>query len=148
MKTHTKPYVSEQLQDHESGVRALVAKASGEAYVALRSLSEAQVVQDGVVIFEGDYGGQIYLVARAASVRCSEGALRHLLSDLDGQEWDDPEGARVCFERRGVGMGVSGGMGGGIVSEAVWLHPRLEVNRAAVLEVLDGKRTQITEDAG
>jgi hypothetical protein len=126
----------------------MVAQATGNAYVALHTLSEAQAVTDGVVILEGDYGGQIYVVARAALVRCTDRALRQLSSDLDGQEWDDPEGARVYFERRAVGTGVAGGMGGAVVGDSVWVHPRLEGDRAAVEEVLDGRRTRLRGGAG
>lgn len=74
----------EVLPDHESGLRRMMADASSEPYVAFRTLVEAQAHPEGVVILEGDYGGQIYVVARAASVGCSEEALARLLAELDG----------------------------------------------------------------
>ena len=33
--------------------------------------------------------------------------------------------ARIIYERRAVGSAIAGGMGGGSVSESVWVHPRL-----------------------
>jgi hypothetical protein len=39
----------------------MVADSRAEPYRAFRSLSEAQAVPDGLVVMEGDYGGQIYL---------------------------------------------------------------------------------------
>lgn len=56
-------------------------------FVPLPSLADARDVPDGVVILEGDYGGQIYVVAPAARVACSEGALQLLLRDLDDIAW-------------------------------------------------------------
>jgi hypothetical protein len=74
---------------------------------------------------EGDYGGQIYLVCPVRLVSCSEAALKTLLTDLDQMAWDDPDGAGLFFEARPRGAVVSGGMGGGLVREGVWLHPDL-----------------------
>jgi len=40
-----------------------------------------------MVIFEGDYGGQIYATCPASLVRCSEETLQGLLRDLDTVGW-------------------------------------------------------------
>src|SRR5438552_11511903 len=104
---------SKLLPAHESGVRRMVADARGPPYQALRSLGEAQAALDGVVVMEGDYGGQIYLTCPARLVKCDPGTLEQLLADLDGMAWRDSDGARVFFERQPIGSGVAGGMGGG-----------------------------------
>src|SRR4051812_41695355 len=100
----------------ESGVRSLVAQSEGDEYIAHRSLADAKADCEGVVIFEGDDGGQIYAVAQAAFICCPERQLQRLLSELDAVSWADPESARVFFESLPVGSGVAGGMGGGAVA--------------------------------
>jgi len=45
------------IPEHESSVRRMMADAHRHPYHPLRSLAEAQAVPDGVVIFEGDWGG-------------------------------------------------------------------------------------------
>jgi hypothetical protein len=59
----------EILPDHESGVRRLVSDAQGLSYHPLHSLAEAKSFPDGVVILEGDDGGQIYVVCPASVVK-------------------------------------------------------------------------------
>jgi hypothetical protein len=73
----------ETLPEHESGVRRLVSDAHGIPYHSLRSFEEAKSSSDGVVILEGDDGGQIYVVCPASLVKCSEEALNNLLRDLN-----------------------------------------------------------------
>ena len=60
------------LPSHESGVRRMIADAAGHDYRAFRTLAEAQADSAGGVVFQGDEGGQIYLVCTATAVRCSE----------------------------------------------------------------------------
>jgi hypothetical protein len=101
-----------------------------------------------VVVLEGDHGGQVYVVAPAREVRCSEEALIQLLADIDGGEWNDEDGARVYYERHALGAGISGGTGGGVVSAEIWVHPKLTVPATSVLEVLRGERTRLNSAAG
>jgi hypothetical protein len=131
------------LPDHESGVRRMIADAAGRPYRAFRTLAEARADPDGIVVFEGDYGGQIYAVCPAGAVRCSEDDLRVLLRDLDSFEWDDAGGARVFFEALPMGSIVPGGMGGGRVEEGLWVHPRLAQHATAIQAVVDGRRSRI-----
>jgi hypothetical protein len=131
--------------DHESGVRSLIARSQGEEHVAYRSLVEAKTDPDGVAVFEGDYGGQIYLVVRAQYLRCAEVQLKQLLSELDALAWADPEGARVYFESLPVGAGVAGGMGGGTVAAELWVHADLRAHEPAIHAVLRGERATIKQ---
>ncbi len=131
-----------KLPDHESGVRSMVADAAGQPYRAFRTLVEAQADPEGIVVFEGDDGGQIYLVCTASSVRCSEEDLRALLRDLDSLKWNDVTSARVYFESLPIGSGVWGGMGGGRVVNGLWVHPEIERYAAAIQQVLCGARAR------
>src|SRR5258705_3195629 len=135
------------MPDHESGVRRMMSDASGAPYVAFKSLEMARRDPDGVVVLEGDYGGQIYVVAMVAPIRCSEETLADLLSDLDYHAWRDPSGAGMFFERHAVGERIAGGMGGGVVTDPVWVHPKLNHWRAAIEEVLNDHRKRITSPA-
>lgn len=124
-----------------------MADAEGRPYEALRTLAEAQAADDGVVVMEGDDGGQIYLTCPARLITCDELALEQLLNDLDSFGWNDPELARVFYERTPVGAGIGGGMGGGVVVEGLWLHEelrKLELEEP-VRAVLEGRRPRIRE---
>ena len=108
----------------------------------LTSLAEARAVADGVVILQGDRGGQIYVIAPAARVVCDEAALARLLRDLDEIAWpgSDPAAATLGYERLGEGETVPGGMGGGKVTGDVWVHPELRPYEEAIRAVLAGTR--------
>jgi hypothetical protein len=112
---------------HESALRKLMALAEGRSYVGFASLAETKADPNGVVILEGDDGGQIYVVARAEQVSCSPAALDQLLHDLDLINWEgnEEDSARIVFERKTVGAGIAGGMGGAIVTREIWVHPTL-----------------------
>ena len=111
----------------------------------LGSLAAARDVPDGVVILEGDYGGQIYLVAPASRVACSEGALLHLLRDLDEIAWPGSErdASTLRYERLPLGSTVPGGMGGARVDGDVWIHVELTPHADAIRDVLAGRREVI-----
>jgi hypothetical protein len=139
--------VVKRLAAHESGVRRMAADGRGEQYRAFGSLTEAQADNDGIVVLEGDYGGQIYVVFVASEVRCTEASLARLLSDLDAIAWpcNNTDGASVFYEQLSVGSGVSGGMGGGVVVAGGWVHPRLREQNLdqQIREVIAGQRTAI-----
>src|ERR1051326_3187421 len=134
-------------KETDSPLRSLVAVAHGFEYHAFASLSEAQRNPDGVVVLEGDEGGQIYVVARASEVKCSEETLWRLLRDLDEREWpgNDWNMSRVCFERHRIGEVIAGGMGGGLVTLEPWVHPRLETIKDDIVGVLSGKKRYLRE---
>jgi hypothetical protein len=132
------------LVEHESGVRSLQAEAHGRPYVAHRTLAAAQADPQGIIVFEGDFGGQIYAVARASFVRCATDQLQTLLAEIDAAHWNEPDGARVCFESSSGRAGVAGGMGGGVVPAELWVHPKLNVSLEGVRAVLLGERVSIS----
>jgi hypothetical protein len=139
------------LTDHESGIRRMVSDAQDVPYYPLRSLDEAKSFSDGVVILEGDDGGQIYVVCPASLVRCSVETLTELLHGLDSISWpgNDSDSARVFYERLPINAPVFGGMGGAIVCNDVWVHQMFcEMNLdSAIREVLAGERARISDAA-
>jgi hypothetical protein len=106
-------------------IRSFMAEARGQLFRAYRNLDEA-ITQGGTVVLEGDDGGQIYLTCPAALVKCGEEGLQRLLSYLDSLEWRDPGMAHLWYEKHPTGGGIAAGMGGAIVTEDIWIHPRLE----------------------
>jgi hypothetical protein len=140
-----KIFQPDTLANHESGLRKLEAESTQREYVSFASLNDAQNDPEGVVILEGDDGGQIYAVCPVSLIRCNEEALRRLLRDIDALIWNDPSSARLCYERLPVGSGVSGGMGGGVVQNSLWLHPHLAGMGLfeGVKAVIEGRRLRL-----
>jgi len=136
--------------DHASPLRSLMAGTKGVGYVSFASLQEARSHAEGAVILEGDDGGQFYAVFPASAVTCSEAALEMLLRDLDAISWpgNDENMARVVYERRAVGRGVSGGMGGGVVAQNGWIHPALNALgiEGEIRSVLKGERARLSAE--
>lgn len=131
--------------DHESIVRSLLSDVKGTRHEPLSTLEEAKQYADGVVIFEGDYGGAIYLTCPAHLVLCSAETLQQLLLELDRRLIDHIWGVMVCYERLAPGSGVWGGWGGGLITGGLWLHPKLEILgiRAEIQAVLFGSRATL-----
>jgi hypothetical protein len=143
-----KLFVSEPVGDaHSSPLRAMMAEAQGEQYVPLESLGAAQQAPDGVVILEGDEGSTVYVVCPASQVRCAEEALELLLRDVDALYWNDASMARICFERQLIGSVIPGGMGGGLVTDGVWMHEALRSKADAIRAVIEGARPRLSDDA-
>lgn len=113
------------IPEHHSPIRHIVAAAEGTEYKPLQGLEEARTVGDAYLVMEGDWGGQIYLVCPVNLVKCDEKALDQLLSELDEIAWEcnGGEGAGIYYERRKLGEGITGGMGGGVAAEDLWIHP-------------------------
>src|SRR3989339_1650587 len=76
------------------------------------------------LVFEGDFGGQIYLTARLDKL--GDGACFVLLLDkLDTAAWSTNDGdgkSWHLFLTDHPRRGVNGGMGGGRLRAGVWLH--------------------------
>lgn len=124
------------------------AEAEGTAYVSFKSLADAKSHKDGVVILEGDDGGQIFVVCSASKVKCSEETLRQLLLDLDAKTWDSPDMTHIYYERRQVGEGVAGGMGGAVAGNEIWIHQEFHKFGlvAAIQEVIEGRRSKLSTE--
>jgi hypothetical protein len=92
---------SNEIPEHESPVRRMMADAHGTPFHPLRTLDEAQQHDDGVAILQGDWGGQIYAVIPVRMIRCSTNTLQQLLLDLDTEAWscNENEGASIYYER-------------------------------------------------
>lgn len=144
-----KPEMETVLPEHHSPVRAILAAARGQPYTAFENLVAARAHPDGALVFEGDYGGMIYLTAPARLISCDEGTLEQLLADIDDLCWGDSGGAGLYFEALPVGSSVAGGMGGGRVVEGVWLHADLEglLLRPEIVAVLAGRSARLPEAA-
>ena len=135
----------DELPDHTSAVRYMTANSFGREYRSVRSLAEAQAEQNFAVVFEGDYGGQIYVTCPVEKIKCSEQALERLLLDIDGLAWEIPPGCGIFFELAPIGSGIAGGMGGAQVTSDVWVHPELhELGLAPlIVDVIHGKSNQL-----
>jgi len=133
------------IPDHERPLGFIASITNNEDFKPLKSLEEAKLRPDGVVILQGDEGGQIYLSCPARHVMCSEDVLRQLLSDIDSREWKCEEISDVFFEELPVGSGIWGGMGGGIVVDGIWVHERLADIRSSIEAVIQGKKNRIIE---
>lgn len=140
--------MSGDIEQHKSSVRGLISRARGTPSYPLHSLDEAKTYADGVVILEGDSGGHIYAVAPASRVRCDELTLGQLLRDVDRIAWAVNEGkyAAIYYERRPMGSGIAGGMGGGRVIDGVWVHDEFfELGIAAEIQaVIEGRSERLT----
>jgi hypothetical protein len=132
-----------QIPPNVSPLRFMMAEAAGVAHARFETLDAAKQASNAVAVMEGDYGGQIYFTCPVRHIRCTSEALKQLLDDLDGCQWDDPDGAGLYYELGTPGSGVAGGMGDGAIIDGVWLHKRLEHLRAQVEEVVAGTRTRI-----
>jgi hypothetical protein len=132
-------------EEYMSGVRYLVNHAHDTEYKPIRDYAGAKAAEHGYVIMEGDSGGQIYLTCPMHLVQCSHETLLQLAADLDATQWSDPSGCRVFYEEYAEPQGVWGGMGGGAVTDGLWLHSEFEPLdiEERVLDVLSGKRQRI-----
>ena len=126
-----------------SPLRSLMAEAATSPYVSYPSLVEAQADPDGVMIMEGDDGGTIYVVCPARLVRCSQQSLERLLQDIDALVWREPDMARIVFERARVGQRIAGGLGGGIVTDQIWVHEELDRVATSIRAVITEVRPHL-----
>ena len=125
---------------HERPLGRVLKELSGDYFEPLRDLELARQFSDAYVVMEGDWGGQIYLTAPVRLVRCTMKDLERLLARLDRIAWlcNEGEGCGVFFERHATFEGIPSGMGGGVTTEDVWLHPDLRRFEDLVRDVLRG----------
>jgi hypothetical protein len=142
MRNVNKIFVPESLSDNESGLRKMKAEAEGTSYVSFKSLADAQSNPDGVVVLEGDDGGQIYVVCPASKVKCSEQILHQLLLDLDSKKWKSPDMAHIYYEKKRIGEGIAG-KGGAVVKAEIWIHKEFHGLADAIRDVIEGRRAKL-----
>lgn len=128
----------------------MMAETHGTPFHPLKTLEEARQYADGVAILQGDWGGQMYAVIPASLIHCSTDSLRRLLLDLDSKAWscNENEGASIYYERKAVGTGVAGGMGGGASTGDLWVHPEFEEIRDQIHELIAGRRDLVLFPSG
>jgi hypothetical protein len=112
----------EQVPRHKAAVRYIVEQ---DDYVAYKTLAEARRGRSGCLVMQGDFGGTIYCTCPVQQIKCSLKHIKQLLTIIDTVYWSDPRGARIYFEDRRSGEGIVGGMGGGIVLDDIWVHPKI-----------------------
>lgn len=86
------------------------------------------------------------MVCPASLVNCSSSALDKLLQDLNRLVWNNQtDGTSIYYERHQIGKGIAGGMGGGRVTDGVWLHSKFSnLNlQTKVEEILRGERESL-----
>lgn len=102
----------------------------------IRSLEDAKNDSGGYVVFHGDEGGQVYLTIPARQVNCTEADLSVLLAKIDHECWDNPRTSLVYFEHGEPGQSIPGGMGGGVLTDGLWLHDKITPMRSMVISRL------------
>ena len=130
---------------HESPVRRIFADSHGEEYHSIKTFNEAKEIPNAYVIFEGDYGGQIYLTCPVSIIKCNEKKLKQLLVDIDTWCWAYEDSTGLFYEPHKENEGIAGGMGGGMTLSNIWFHPELiELGLdSQIKQVLGGKRDRI-----
>lgn len=128
------------IPEHCSPVRFMVSQAIGAPYKPVMNFTEAKNIDNAVVIMEGDWGGQIYLTCPMNLVKCDEETLKKLLNYLDNIAWDcnEGEGKGIYYEVKQPMEGVSGGMGGGVVLNELWLHDEFKDMKEKINSVING----------
>jgi len=102
----------------------------------IRTLQEAKYIDGAVLVIQGDWGGTIYCTVPAKYVLCLEEKLLPLATALERAFWgcnfcidgvteEEHGGEGVYFVTPPPGHGVSGGMGGGAVTDGLWVHGSL-----------------------
>jgi hypothetical protein len=110
------------------------------SFKSYSDLETAKSDPNAYVVMEGDWGGQIYLTCPVKYVICDEDMLRKILKKLDHMCWkcNGGDGAEIYYETWSQGEDVPGGMGGGLATDGLWIHPKIleENDIAEELEVL------------
>lgn len=74
------------------------------------------------LVFQGDYGGQIYLTVPWAKVG-PNAKIDELLETMDRCRWHDQNGASAyIYDAKPGEMGIAGGMGGLQLTDSLCLH--------------------------
>jgi len=117
---------------HIDNIRELI----DDDFLPIASFNEAKQDPWSYAVMHGDEGGQIYLTVPLSRIGASEEELEHLLQTIDTQLWNDPRGRSLYYEHGSVGQEISGGMGGGVLTDGLWLHPALNTKRLDIERAL------------
>lgn len=136
---------SDEIPEHVSG-RQMLSEIFGDENNSVATLAEARELDDYALVMEGDFGGQIYLTCPVDLVKCDEDCLRRLLADIDGVQWNNPDGCQLFFEHAPVGASIVGGMGGGEVVDGVWCHKDIHALgiSASIEAVIEGRTDRLS----
>ena len=109
-----------------------------DSFKSYSDLETAKSDPNTYVVMEGDWGGQIYLTCPVKYVICDQDMLIKILKKLDHMCWEcnEGEGAAIRYETFDQGEGISGGMGGGIAIDGLWIHPEI-IEKDGIKEELE-----------
>lgn len=133
-----------KIPDHHSPLRHILSEAHGIPHQSIESLEEAKNYENAYLIMEGDYGGEIYVVCPVKIIRCNWQTLSKLLEDIDNLYWKDEYGRGIYFEFFNNGDIVSGGMGGGVATNRLWVNEGLLNIQNEISKVIYGKKIRIS----
>ena len=141
------------IPENASPLRFMMGEAHDTGYKFFDNLEEARKSPDAAMVMEADSGGQILVACPVSKGQATPEVLHQLLCDLEEISWGNgglstdnkPYDARIYYEPLPVGSGVSGGMGGGVVIDGVWVHPEFEESGLApqIKEVVAGTRQRL-----
>jgi hypothetical protein len=145
-----------ELSPHESALRSIWARAHGQEYQAFPSLDEAGKHPHAAMIMEADSGGQILVSCPVSLICATEQALRLLLCDLENVSWgggfdanqhEPSDESGIYYEPLPPASGIAGGMGGGAVTDGIWVHRWLDAElmlREQIEAIILGKQARLT----
>ncbi|MDO8584032.1 MAG: hypothetical protein Q7R83_02525 [bacterium] len=115
-------------------------------YECLRWMHEMGRPTDVWLVMQGDYGGQIYLTVPLSHIDLKQAELDDLLRMLDHRSWKGNRGdgaGAYLWSPSVVGFdpceGISGGMGGGRLTDGLWLHKEhAEADRVVTVDPSGG----------
>lgn len=114
------------MEEHESFLRKTCNHNNQILYQAIDTFNKAKQIKDSYVIFEGDYGGIIYLTCPMTLINCTENELQELLEYIDQFYWNDLDGVNIFYEILHNGQCVTGGLCGGQATDDIWIHPEVK----------------------
>jgi len=151
-KLKEKKSIEKVLPEDVSPIRYMINEAFSLNTKFIKDFEEARATRDAVVIMEGDWGGQIYVVCTMEQIKCDEDTLKQLLKDLDGIAWEcnEGEGQGIYYEVRKVGEGIGGGMGGARVESGMWIHDEFKEKHLEneIKKVIFGEQIRIRKSIG
>lgn len=114
------------VKDYENFMRKRYNESRNLPYLAFKNLKDAKKADKAYVIFEGDYGGIIYLTCPVNEVKCSDDELQDLLKYIEENYWNDLSTAGIYYEILEENQEtIAGGMGGGKIDKGLWVNSEM-----------------------